>query len=76
MTSHSWDTLDDGRIAKKLDFSSFNYKGSVIPKDFYYFFGIESENKSISLVNNGIKFDAEIEWENKNYTSTFFCAQN
>lgn len=60
--SHSWRILSPSVFIKKMDKSSFMYKGTGIPADIRAFFGIEnmkSGNKiDISLVHQNLEYDA------------------
>ena len=38
MEEHSWYQPAKDKLTKNLDFSSFNHRTSVIPKEFYNFF--------------------------------------
>jgi len=54
MEEHSWYQPVKGKLTKNLDFSSFNHRTSVIPKEFYNFFNLDSDSKDklkINLVN-------------------------
>lgn len=62
MEIFSWKQLNDGRLVKELDFSSFNYKGSAIPQDFYSFFNIKKDNASIILDDGSSKYKAQLNW--------------
>ena len=62
MKSFSWETLDDGRLVKELDFSSFNYRGSGVPQAFYYFFEMGDENIIITLLKGKTKYKADLKW--------------
>lgn len=62
MKKFSWKTLDDGRLVKELDFSSFNHRGSGVPQDFYSFFEIGGENIPITLLKGKTKYKADLNW--------------
>ena len=61
----SWKTVDENKIKKELDFSSFAYRQTAIPKDFYNFFNIninDKNDKHIILKNNNKEYYASIKW--------------
>ena len=45
MEEYSWDQKSKIKLIKNLDYSSFNHKTSVIPKNFYEFFGLENNSR-------------------------------
>ena len=61
----SWEIVDEVTAIKTCDKSFFDYNGSGVPKGICWFFGAEeletSENKSISLVYNGVTYDAKVQ---------------
>jgi|TARA_Y100000389_G_C17395252_1_gene482151 putative restriction endonuclease len=62
MDKFSWKTIDDTKVLKELDLSSFSYKVSVIPQDYYSFFNINKKNLDITLQINKKKYPASIKW--------------
>ena len=58
----SWELVDDKKLVKHLDYSSFHHNTSVIPLDFYKFFNlsdVKKEKIEINLINeNNEKFNA------------------
>ena len=60
----SWFKPSEKSLSKNLDYSSFNNKGSVIPKELYSFFDIPDTKEKIKvyLVNNNKKYTAHITW--------------
>ena len=52
MDKFSWKTIDGNKILKELDLSSFSYKGSVVPQDFYSFFNIGDEGSRLCNSNS------------------------
>lgn len=58
----SWKSLDDGRVLKELDFTSFNHGVTPITKDKYSFFGISSENFNLTLVYENKEHEVEVKW--------------
>ena len=73
MEEYSWHQLKQGKLIKNLDFSSFNHRTSVIPKEFYDFFDLDSESKDkvkINLVNkDGKSFKSYIRHADKSRTT-------
>lgn len=61
----SWEIVDEVTAIKTCDKSFFEYNGSGVPRGICWFFGAEelvtSENKSLSLVYNGITYDAKVQ---------------
>lgn len=62
MEKFSWKTIDDNKILKELDLSSFSYKVSVVPQDFYSFFNIEEEDFDIVLKTDKHSYSASLKW--------------
>ena len=56
----SWFKPSEKSLSKNLDYSSFNNKGSVIPKELYSFFDIPDTKEKIKvyLINNNKKYTA------------------
>ena len=61
----SWKIIDEVTAIKTCDKSFFDYNGSGVPKGICWFFDAEgletSENKSLSLVYNGVTYDAKVQ---------------
>ncbi len=61
----SWKIVDEVTAIKNCDKSFFDYNGSGVPKDICWFFDAEdlksSENKTLSLVYNGVAYDAKVQ---------------
>ena len=51
MEEHSWYQPAKDKLTKNLDFSSFNHRTSVIPKEFYNFFDLDSDSKDKLKIN-------------------------
>ena len=64
-TFDSWEIVDEVTAIKTCDKSFFDYNGSGVPKGICWFFDAEeletSENKSLSLVYNGVTYDAKVQ---------------
>lgn len=64
-TFDSWEIVDEVTAIKTCDKSFFDYNGSGVPKGMCWFFDAEeletSENKSLSLVYNGVTYDAKVQ---------------
>ena len=73
MEEYSWDQKSKIKLIKNLDYSSFNHKTSVIPKNFYEFFGLENNSRDkiqINLINqNGVIFNSNIRHADKSRTT-------
>ena len=73
MEEYSWDQKSKIKLIKNLDYSSFNHKTSVIPKNFYEFFGLENDSSDkiqINLINqNGVIFNSNIRHADKSRTT-------
>ena len=71
MEEYSWDQKSKIKLIKNLDYSSFNHKTSVIPKNFYEFFGLENNSKDkiqINLINqNGVIFNSNIRFHRNHF---------
>lgn len=61
----SWEIIDEVTAIKTCDKSFFDYNSSGVPKSICWFFDAEeletSENKSLSLVYNGVTYDAKVQ---------------
>ena len=61
----SWEIIDEVTAIKTCDKSFFDYNSSGVPKSICWFFEAEeletSENKSLSLVYNGVTYDAKVQ---------------
>ncbi len=64
MEIYSWYKVSDNSVVKTLDFSSFKYNGSVIPKELYKYFEIPNtkEKLTINLNLKKKKFESQITW--------------
>jgi len=60
----SWTTIQNGRVAKELDYSCFKYAGSGIPQEYYSFFRVNSENKSneITIIYEDLSYNCKLKW--------------
>jgi len=58
----SWKMLEDGRVVKELDFTSFEHGESAIPQSFRPFFGIKETEKTITLNHENRKYEVDIKW--------------
>lgn len=65
MKKFSWKSLDDGRVAKELDFSSFEYNGTGVPKEFYSFFGVKDKFGNIKYENINIILKGRVVLEDR-----------
>ena len=74
MQRFSWKSLDDGRLAKELDFSSFKHNGTGIPKECHPFFGIKNKKNTTIILNGRVHlgdgkvghkeaFRASLDWD-------------
>ena len=54
--------MDDGRVVKELDHSSFTHRISTIHKPFYVFFGMQDDDKKIILYCENNKYEADLKW--------------
>ena len=61
----SWEIIDEVTAIKTCDKSFFDYNGSGVPKGVCWFFDAEdletSGNKSLSLLYNGVTYDAKVQ---------------
>lgn len=61
----SWEIVNEVTAIKTCDKSFFDYNGSGVPKSICWFFEAEyletNENKSLSLIYNGVTYDAKVQ---------------
>ena len=49
MEIYSWYKISDNSVVKNLDFSSFNHRGTIIPKELYNYFEIPNTKEKLSI---------------------------